>query len=261
MSSIVIASEPEAGIARLTVNRPDKLNALTSAVLTELNHRVVELEARAVEQRPRVVIVTGAGDRAFVAGADISEMAGLGVEEAQALSRSGHELGLSLEGASFVSVAAVNGFALGGGCELALCCDLILASDRARFGQPELGLGLIPGFGATFRLPARVGLGWARRLLYTGEVIDAAQAERIGLADRVVSHASLADEALALARSVASRAPQALAVCKRSLRTALAGADAAKREAVAFASLFATQDAREGMTAFLSKRAPKFTGR
>src|SRR5690606_17567200 len=143
-------------------------------------------EARAPADRPRAVVLTGASDRAFVAGADIAEMAGLSVDEARRFSEAGQRLGRQMEEASFPILAAVNGFALGGGCELALCTDFILASDKARFGQPEVNLGLIPGFGGTIRLAERVGIGWARRLIYTGEIIDAARALELGLVDMVV---------------------------------------------------------------------------
>jgi enoyl-CoA hydratase len=172
-------------------------------------------------------------------------------------------LGHALDLASFPSIAAVNGFALGGGLELALCCDLIVCTERARFGQPEINLGVIPGFGGTFRLMARVGVGQARRLIFTGETIDAARAERIGLVDAVYPQAELMTRAAELGRTLAGKAPLALAAAKRCSFENLYRdfAAAATGEAESFAALFATADAREGFSAFLAKRPPCFVGR
>lgn len=258
----LLVAESE-GVATVTLNRPDKLNALNSEVLRELLELVTALGARPLEQRPRALLVTGAGDRAFAAGADIAELATLDSDAARRVSELGHELGRALDLASFPSIAAVNGFALGGGLELALCCDLIVCTERARFGQPEINLGVIPGFGGTFRLMARVGLGQARRLIFTGETIDAARAERIGLVDAVYPQAELMTRAAELARTLAAKAPLALGAAKRCSFENLYRdfAAAASGEAASFAELFATADAREGFSAFLAKRPPCFVGR
>jgi enoyl-CoA hydratase len=260
--STLLVTEAE-GVTTVTLNRPDKLNALNSQVLSELLELVTALEARPLEQRPRALIITGAGERAFAAGADIAELAKLGPDAARQVSALGHALGHALDVASFPSIAAVNGFALGGGLELALCCDLILCSERARFGQPEINLGVIPGFGGTFRLMARVGVGQARRLIFTGENIDAAGAERIGLVDAVHPPAELSSRATELAQTLSGKAPLALGAAKRSLFENLYRdfATAATGEAERFAELFATADAAEGFAAFLAKRPPCFVGR
>jgi enoyl-CoA hydratase len=260
--STLLVSEAE-GVATVTLNRPDKLNALNSQVLSELRDLVTELDSRPLEQRPRALVITGAGERAFAAGADIAELAQLGSDSAKQVSGLGHALGHALDVASFPSIAAVNGFALGGGLELALCCDLILCSERARFGQPEINLGVIPGFGGTFRLMARVGVGQARRLIFTGETIDAARAERIGLVDAVHPPGELVRHANELGRTLSGKAPLALAAAKRSLFENLYQGfeSAATNEAARFAELFATADAAEGFAAFLAKRPPCFTGR
>src|SRR4051812_10111299 len=173
-------------VATLTINRPSKLNALNAQVLSELSQAFQALEAAPPEQRVRAAILTGAGEKAFVAGADIAEMAGLSAAQAYVFSATGHRLGRLMEDVSFPIIAAVNGFALGGGCELALCADYIFAAEHAKFGQPETNLGLIPGFGGTQRLSRRIGLGRARELVYSGEPISAARALAIGLANRVV---------------------------------------------------------------------------
>lgn len=253
--------EEEGGVATLTLHRPDKLNALNAELLTALYVQVSSLEARPRASRPRALIITGSGERAFVAGADVAEMSELTSAEARQFSQLGQRLARALDEASFPSLAAVNGFALGGGCELALCCDLILAAERARFGQPEVNLGLMPGFGATLRLAARVGIGRARRLLYTGEQLDAAAALELGLVDAVFPDGELMSAARGLARGIASKAPLAVAACKRSLLRAQSSdpTTAADYESEAFGGLFASADGREGMDAFLSKRTPRFT--
>jgi enoyl-CoA hydratase len=258
-----LLTEELGGIATLTLHRPDRLNALNTALLGELSAYFAALEARPVPDRPRAVVLTGSTDKAFVAGADIQEMSGLSVNEARRLSEAGQSLGRLMEESSAPVIAAVNGFALGGGCELALCCDLILASDRARFGQPEVNLGLIPGFGGTIRLAERVGVGWARRLIYTGEVIDAARAAELGLVDQVVPAAELLNTAHALARQIAQKAPLAVAAAKRSLLRGRRSdpAQAADHETLTFAALFGSADAKEGLESFLAKRSAEFHGR
>jgi enoyl-CoA hydratase len=248
--------------ALLTLNRPDKLNALNRALLAEVGRAVSELAARPVSTRPRVVILTGAGDKAFAAGADVAELSSLGVEAARSLSEHGQRVGRVLEEAPFPVIAAVNGFALGGGCELALACDFIHASDRARFGQPEVSLGLVPGFGGTQRLLRRVGVGRARELVTSGRTVDAGEAKAIGLANEVHPHGELLERVKGLARTIAEKAPLAVAAAKRLLLRGesidlTAGCEL---ETEAFGALFASHDAKEGTSAFLAKRKPAFDG-
>ena len=208
------------------------------------------------------MLVTGAGEKAFVAGADIAEMQDLTPPQAQAFAEMGGALGSSIETSAHAWIAAVNGFALGGGCELALACDFIYASETAKFGQPEVKLGVIPGFGGTQRLARRVGIGRARELCYTGDLIAADEAARIGLVNAVAPYAELMGKVRAVAEKIAQKGPLAVAQCKRVM---LRGADvplpvAAELEAQAFASLFGSADQREGMAAFLAKRKAAFTG-
>jgi enoyl-CoA hydratase len=252
----------EAGIAVVTIDREAQLNALSTKVIAELTHASGELE---VSDDVRAVILTGAGDKAFVAGADIAEMVELTPSQAHAFAELGGALGHSIETSARPWIAAVNGFALGGGCELALACDFIYASDRAKLGQPEVKLGVIPGFGGTQRLSRRVGVAKAKELCMTGDTVDAAEALRIGLVDLVVPHAELLGKAKAVAERIAANGPLAVAEVKRlihdgqsaSLDHALAG------EQKSFGLLFATADQKEGMAAFLAKprRAAKFQGR
>jgi len=253
----------EAGpLATLTLNRPDKLNALDSTLLSTIARVVGELAARPMATRPRVVIVTGAGAKAVAAGADVAELSRETPVEARALSENGHRAGRTLEEAPFPVIAAVNGFALGGGCELALACDFIYASDRARFGQPEVGLGLVPGFGGTQRLARRVGVARARELVYTGATLDAERARAIGLVNEVVPHDELGARVEAVARAIAARPPLAVASAKRLLLrgTEIELTAANELEMEAFGALFATHDAREGTSAFIAKRTPAFDG-
>jgi enoyl-CoA hydratase len=248
------------GIAELVVNRPDKRNALNRAVIGELVDAIRTISRRG---GPRAAIIMGAGDVAFVAGADIAEMSTMSVADAKAFSDAGHELGALVEMAPCPFIAAVNGVALGGGCELALACDFIYASDKARFGQPEVGLGLMPGFGGTQRLARRVGVGVARELIYTGDPLSAADALAKGLVNAVVPHAELKEKVLAVATKIASKAPLAIAASKRAIlrgtETDLVAGN--ELEAQAFAALFGSDDQREGTRAFLEKRAPAFNGR
>jgi enoyl-CoA hydratase len=252
----------EGPLALLTLNRPDKLNALDVALLAAVGRTVTELSARPAATRPRVAIITGAGEKAFAAGADVAELARQSAAEARALSENGHRTGRAIEEAPFPVIAAVNGFALGGGCELALACDFIYASDKARFGQPEVGLGLIPGFGGTQRLARRVGVARARELVYTGAPIDAERARAIGLVNEVVPPAELLGRVRSVAATIAGRPPLAVAAAKRLLllgpETDLATANALESEA--FGALFATHDAKEGTAAFVAKRAPVYDG-
>ncbi|GAO04136.1 enoyl-CoA hydratase-related protein [Anaeromyxobacter sp. PSR-1] len=248
------------GIGTLTVNRPKQLNALDQRTLQELG---AALDEAARDPAVRAVVVTGAGEKAFVAGADIAAMAVMGPSEAREFAALGHRVFAQLEALPVVTIAAVNGFALGGGCELTLACDLVYASERAKFGQPEVNLGLIPGFGGTQRLTRRVGLMRAKELVLTGESVDAAAARAIGLALDVVAPAALLEHARARARAVASRGPAAVAQAKKVMQQ---GADLALSEANAlerqgFAALFGGEDAKEGMRAFLEKRPAQWSGR
>jgi enoyl-CoA hydratase len=246
-------------IATVTVNRPDKLNALNDATMVELGRAVEHVRA---DDAIAGVIVTGAG-RAFVAGADIAELRAKTQQEAHALARRGQEVFRRLETSPKPVVAAVNGFALGGGCELAMACHVRFASEGAKFGQPELKLGVIPGYGGTQRLTRLVGRGRALQLLLTGELIDAAEAYRIGLVNRVVSGGeSVVDAARALLRQMLANAPLAIGAC---LDVVDRGADtpldeALVLEASAFGKLAATNDMKEGTAAFLEKRASSFKG-
>ncbi len=250
-------------VVTVTINRPAKLNALNARVLAELTQLFQSLEAAAPEARTRAAILTGSGEKAFVAGADISEMSGLSAAQGYAFSAAGHRLGRLMEDVSFPIIAAVNGFALGGGCELALCADYIFASERAKFGQPETNLGLMPGFGGTQRLSRRVGLARARELVYSGEPINAELALAIGLVNRVVPAAELTSVCEQHARRIAEQAPLAVASSKRALNRGFDAdlAAACELEATAFGALFATEDAREGLTAFLAKRRATYQAR
>ena len=259
MSDPIVLLEHRGPVALLTLNRPDVLNALSAEVLGALGGRIAEV---AEAKDTRALVVTGAG-RAFAAGADISQMSHLTALEAQAFSRLGHETFGALEALAIPTIAAVNGFALGGGCELALACDWIYAGQKARFGQPEVKLGLIPGFGGTSRLARRVGPAWAKELNFSGAPIDAETAQRIGLANRVFEDGDAAvAAACAAGEAVAGAGSLAVARAKRVMQE---GQDADVRvahvlEQEAFGGLFATADSKEGMTAFLEKRDPKFTG-
>src|SRR5512141_1707461 len=249
----------EEGVGVVTVNRPKALNALDPATIGELSH-AFDL---ARDPGVRALVVTGAGDKAFVAGADIARMSSMTALEAQAFAEAGHATLAQLEALPIPTIAAVNGFALGGGCELAMACDLIYASEKARFGQPEVNLGIIPGFGGTQRLTRRVGLMRAKEIVFSGEMVDAAKAKAIGLALDVFSPEALVPHAIAQARTIASRGPVAIAAAKRVMEQG-AGVDLATGcalEVKAFARLFASDDAREGMRAFLEKRPARFQGR
>jgi enoyl-CoA hydratase len=252
--------DSDGGVTTLTVNRPRALNALDAATLRALSEA---LSGAALSSGLRCLILTGAGDKAFVAGADITAMAQLTQRQARDFAELGHALGDALEALSVPVIAAVNGFALGGGCELALACDFIYAARTAKFGQPEVNLGVIPGFGGTQRLPRRIGIARARELIYTGELISAEEALRIGLVNRVFEPAELLPRTRAAAAVIASKGPLAVADAKRALRR---GADiplaaAHELERQLFAGLFASEDQREGMAAFTEKRAPIFRGR
>jgi enoyl-CoA hydratase len=250
--------EVEGSVALITIDRPKALNALDTRTLTELEQ---VLEAVSIDRAIRVLIVTGAGEKAFVAGADISEMAGLQTEGARKFAGLGHRVLQALEALPFPAIAAVNGFALGGGCELALACDLIYASEKAKFGQPEVNLGVIPGFGGTQRLTRLLGKTRAKEMIFTGDMIDAAKAKEIGLALEVLAPDRLLPHCREVAQRIAARGPLAVAQAKRVIE---AGADADlhtanELERQAFGVLFGTADQKEGMRAFLEKRKPLFT--
>ena len=249
----------EYGVGIVTVNRPKALNALDHRTVMELG---MAFDTAARDAAVRALVVTGAGDKAFVAGADVERMSTLGVDEARGFSEAGHATLAKLEALPIPTIAAVNGFALGGGCELAMACDLVYASEKARFGQPEVNLGIIPGFGGTQRLVRRVGLMRAKELIFTGEMVDAATAKAIGLVLDVVPPDQLLPHAIAQARKIASRGSLAVAAAKRVMGQ---GADLAlpagcTGEAREFALLFASTDAREGMRAFVEKRPAYFKG-
>jgi Enoyl-CoA hydratase/carnithine racemase len=247
-------------IAFLTINRPEALNALNTKLLCELEGAVDHIsEHRTI----RAVIMTGSGEKAFVAGADIGEMKDQTPEEAKRFSESGHRLMMKIEQLPQPVIAAVNGFALGGGCELALACDIRLASRNARFGQPEVTIGIITGFGGSQRLPRLVGSGIAKELLLSGAVIPAHRAREIGLVNQVYeTRAELDEQALKLAKTIAEQAPLAVQQMKKLINSGLGMSldQAIQFEAEMFAGLFVTNDQKEGMNAFLNKRRPDFSG-
>ena len=248
------------GIATLSVNRPDKLNALNEQTIRELDAAVREITERA---DVRGAIVTGVGAKAFVAGADIAELARMGPVDGVEVSRLGQRVFRAIELSRKPVIAAVNGFALGGGCELALACHLRIAAENAKFGLPEVKLGIIPGYGGTLRLPRIVGKGRALELMLTAEMIDAAEAHRIGLANRVVPQAELMDAARTLMGTILKNGPVALGLAIECTTRGMEMSvdDGLALESNLFGLLAATEDMREGMSAFLEKRAADFQGR
>jgi enoyl-CoA hydratase len=254
-----ILLERDGAVGIITLNRPKVLNALNAALLDEVSAALSELER---DRDVLAIIITGSGEKAFAAGADIGELnalasAGAGVHKA----RHGQLLTRKIEELRKPVIMAVNGFALGGGCELAMAGDIMVASENAKFGQPEVNLGLIPGFGGSQRTTRLVGKGMAAYLCLTGETIDAAEALRIGLVQRVVPLANLMDEAKRIAGTIASKAPLAITMCKRAINGGahLSIDDALTMEAQQFGILVDTKDFREGTSAFLEKRKPKWT--
>jgi enoyl-CoA hydratase len=246
--------------AVVTIDRPEALNALDLAHAEALRDRLEELAA---DEAVRSVVVTGAGEKAFIAGADIKYMHGLDVLAARRWGELGHRIAALLETMPKPTVAAVNGYALGGGCEVALACDLRLASTSARFGQPEVGLGIFPGWGGTLRLARATSLGFAKELIFTGRMVGVEEALQRGLVNAVHDPSELREKALELCETFAAKGPLALAYAKEATNLALQGDHRASLETEArlFAMLFSTEDQKEGMAAFAEKRDPQFRGR
>jgi len=251
----------EGNLAWILLNRPKKLNALNADMLDLLESALEELDS---DEGVRCILLRGVGERAFSAGADVSWLSGLSVEEARTqVSEKGHRVVMKIRGLSKPVIAVVNGYALGGGCELALACDLRIASEKARFSQPEIRLGLIPGWGGTQLLPRVVGATRAGEMILLGGAVDAEEAHRMGLVNRVVPPEKLDEEAVRVAEALASGPPRALAVAKRLLNLSLQGPleEGLREEAEGFSSLFSTEDFKEGVAAFREKRRPEFKGR
>ena len=246
------------GITVMKISAPKSLNALNSTILKEIDDFVGHLDATT-----RVLIITGDGEKSFVAGADISEMAHLDEPQGYEFGRLGAQVFRRIETLPIPVIAAVNGFALGGGCELAMSCDIRIASSKAKFGQPEVGLGIIPGFSGTYRLPKLIGQGYAKEMIYTGKVIRSDEALRIGLANAVYEPEELMDKAMEMAQMMLKNAPVAISLAKQSINE---GYDLDAEQAIGlenqlFGKCFATSDQKEGMDAFLNKRKADFTGK
>jgi enoyl-CoA hydratase len=255
----ILLEQPEPGIWLLTVNRPKSLNALNAATLEEIGAAVAKVAA---DVQARVLLITGAGEKAFVAGADIAEMKDANVDQARDFSEKGMRVMHALEALPVPVIALVNGYALGGGCELALACDWIVAADTAVFGQPEVNLGIPPGFGGTQRLPRRVGAARALELIATARQVPASEAFSIGLANHVYPALQLRAKGLEAARLIAANGPAAVRLAKQAV---LRGGNldlfaACALETQLFAQAFGTRDRKEGMSAFLEKRAARFSG-
>jgi enoyl-CoA hydratase len=255
-----IKVEIEGALAVLTISRPKVMNALNDKTLTEIAGAFTELEQ---DDTTRVVILTGDGDKAFVAGADIVELQRADLVAAEKISAKGHDLFFQIETSDLISIAAINGFALGGGCELAMACDIRYASDSAKLGQPEINLGIIPGYGGTQRLPRFVGRGKAMELVLTGDMISAQDAKALGLVEAVFPIGELMEAAKKLASKIISKGPIAVVSAKKSITHGIDQSLAAgcALETARFSSVFSTADKQEGTTAFLEKRKPVFTGK
>ena len=254
--------ELDGHVATLTINRPKALNALNAAVVGDLHTALDALGRLAGDSTLRCLIVTGAGEKSFVAGADIAGMVGMSVEEAASYSAATHAAFEKIERLPVPVLAAVNGFALGGGCELAMSCDIIYASDRAKFGQPEVKLGLMPGFAGTVRLPRRVGIGAASEWIYSGNMYTAEDALSIGLVQRVLPADELATHVRGIANTIASMAPLAVRASKDVMTNGMRMSpdEAALSEVKVFSELFVTDDAKEGCAAFVEKRGATWKG-
>jgi len=251
----------EKRIARITINRPEKRNALNQAVRLELRQALRDIEE---DDSIRVAIVTGAGDKAFIGGADITELKEMTPIACEArASTLGQQLYTEIENLRVPVIAMINGFCLGGGCELAMCCDIRVASENARLGQPEINIGIFPGGGGTQRLPRLVGWGKAKELLYTGRIIDAAEAERIGLVDKVVPADELGSTVTELAETIAGKSPVIIRLLKKAITRGMYSnlPDGLAYDKSTFSLCFATDDHHEGITAFLEKREPEFKGK
>ncbi|MEL7636084.1 MULTISPECIES: short-chain-enoyl-CoA hydratase [Sporomusa] len=248
------------GTGMITLNRPKALNALNSELLTELNGLLDEI---AQDDSVKVIIITGSGDKAFVAGADIAEMQNMSPLEGRAFGKFGQAIFRKLENLPQPVIAAVNGFALGGGCELAMACDIRIASEKAKFGQPEVSLGIVPGFGGTQRLPRLIGKSRAKELLYTADMINAEEAYRIGLVNRIVAADALLSTAKELAEKIMARAQAAVQLCKAAVNTGMDTdlESGIAYEAEVFGLCFASADQKEGMSAFIGKRKPNFSNK
>lgn len=249
----------ENGIALITLNRPDKLNALSREVLDELEDCFVAIGR---DEAVQGVIITGAGEKAFAAGADIAQFKSMGAMEGHRFALRGQAVFNRIESLPKPVIAAVNGFALGGGCELALACHLRTASEKASFGQPEVNLGIIPGYGATQRLPRLVGLGLATEMILTGDRLSAERALEIGLVNRVFAAGALLDETRALLEGILSKAPAAIGLALEALHSSgIPLHEGLRHEATLFGQCCATEDFAEGVAAFLERRRPEFKGR
>ena len=248
----------ENNIFTITINRPDKMNALNQEVMNDINTVMDEVYKNA---EIISVIITGAGEKAFVAGADISEFSGLSQQQGMALAKKGQDIFFKIENCPKPVIAAVNGFALGGGCELAMACHMRIASDNAKFGQPEVNLGLIPGYGGTQRLTMLVGKGKAIELLLTGNMMNAADALQSGLVNYVVPQEELLNKAKEILTIINSKAPIAIAKCINAANHAYTGIKGYEHEIFGFSECFTTEDVKEGTAAFLEKRKPEFKGK
>lgn len=247
----------DSGIFTITINRPDKLNALNKDVMNDLNNVMDEVEGNA---EIKAVIITGSGQKGFVAGADISEFVGLSNEEGKALAKKGQDIFFKIENSSKPVVAAVNGFALGGGCELAMACHFRIAAENAKFGQPEVNLGLIPGYGGTQRLVQLIGKGRAMELLMAASMIDAQTALQFGLVNYVVTQEELLTKSKSILEVIITKAPLAVAGCIKAANTAYRE-NGYQTELDGFGECFETEDMKEGTSAFLEKRKAVFQGR
>ncbi|MEP6614947.1 MAG: enoyl-CoA hydratase-related protein [Ginsengibacter sp.] len=253
-----LLTQLESNVFTITINRPDKLNALNQQVMKELELAMDEVKNNA---DIKAVIITGSGNKAFVAGADISEFTGITQQEAMGFAKSGQDIFFKIENSTKPVIGAVNGFALGGGCELAMACHFRIASENAKFGQPEVNLGLIPGYGGTQRMPMLIGKGRAMELLLTGNMIDANTALQFGLVNYVVPGDQLLDKAKSVLAIINSKAPVAISKCINSVNHSNTGMKGYEHEIFGFSECFATSDVKEGTSAFLEKRKPNFIGK